>query len=73
MLRKELKNGFIIFRANFSETEIEMFFSRYDVDGNTMLDHREAKKASEDIGLKKADTKKEDEPQSRPGAPSKAI
>ena len=55
------------FRANFSETEIEMFFSRYDVDSNMMLDNRETKKACEDIGLDKTNTKKEEESVSRPG------
>jgi hypothetical protein len=44
-----------------------MFFSRYDVDSNMMLDNKEAKKASEDLGIDKPSGKKEEAPQSRPG------
>jgi hypothetical protein len=47
-------------RCNFSDTEIEMFFCRYDIDGNVLLDRHETNKALGDFGEKKI-------PESRPG------
>lgn len=44
-----------IFRCNFSEMEIEMFFCRYDVDGDVKLDVTETYKILNDINYGRLD------------------
>ncbi len=39
------------FRANFSDLEIEMFFSRYDNDGDFKFDCNETKKVRRSCGV----------------------
>ena len=58
-----LLKQFVFCRCNFSDTEIEMFFSRYDIDGNVLLDRHETNKAREDFDKEK----KKDFPKARPG------
>ncbi len=43
-----------------------MFFSRYDLDSNMLLDQREAKVANDDVGNSHV-TKKDEKAESRPG------
>ena len=57
----------MIFRCNFSDLEIEMFFARYDVDGNFVFTTDETNRILHDISWDKVDRPDTSAaPQSRP-------
>ena len=60
-----MKNSF--FRCNFSDMEIEMFFARYDVDGNFVFTANETNRILNDISWDRVDRPDTSAaPQSRP-------
>ncbi len=54
------KKAYIYFRLNFSDTEIEVFCARYDVDGNFEFSFEEVR-AAIDEGLEELKVKPEEE------------
>ena len=42
-------NAFFCFRCNFSDLEIEMFFVRYDVDGDFQFNNSETGRILDDL------------------------
>jgi polycystin 2 len=61
----EIRNN--LRKCNFSDLEIEMFFSRYDVDGDRALDEKEKRRMLADLEGRKMELDEEEEPKQAKG------